>query len=424
MVIVTVVLCSMSGIAAITLLQTHPSPMTLIVGLVALIGLLTIQLAHITWRDELKRRKWGMPALVVQAVMVYGPYVWLGKGWVGGPYFLAGSALLTLPRRYAWWAFGAVLGTITAAQAVISPNHTVVDNFYRVVYYFGSILGLGLAVFALSRLADLVRELHDTRAELAQLAVNQERLRFARDLHDLLGYSLSAITLKSELVYRLADRQTARAKEELESVLELARQALADVRAVSSSYRQMSLSAECASARSMLTATDIRLIMNVTIDEGMSGAANTVLATVLREGITNVLRHSKAQHCSIEATVVRGEARLTISNDGVRAQPLRSAERGRKGTGIENLAQRLQVVGGSLEAGVRRDGWFQLAASVPLRLADDRTPKTADDGARTSALPTNAPKEPKEAKAAGAAVADTGHDQGAPRGDTADHTAA
>jgi two-component system, NarL family, sensor histidine kinase DesK len=412
---ITIVCVCMAGfsVAAINNLiyRNNTSPQALTVSACALAITLALQLCHLHWRAEFLRRRWGKPALLVQALMVYAPFWLVGNGWVGTPYFVSASALLTLTFPYDWIIFGALTLLQTAIQIFVAGKD-VVDLIYNTV----SVVCLGLAIFGLTRLADLVKELHETRAELAQLAVNQERLRFARDLHDLLGYSLSAITLKSELVYRLADRQTARAKEELESVLELSRQALADVRAVSSSYRQMSLSAECASARSMLAATDIKLVMTVMIDERMSGGANTVLATVLREGITNVLRHSKAQHCEIEATAGDGMARLTIVNDGVRAQQARPSQDAlRKGTGIENLAQRVQVLGGSLEAGVRPDGWFRLSASVPLTLADDNGARVPEDGGRTASSPERSP----DAGEVEAAVACLEKDQGA-----ADHTAA
>jgi hypothetical protein len=104
-----------------------------------------------------------------------------------------------------------------------------------------------------------------------------------------------------------------------------------------------------------------------------------VLATVLREGITNLLRHSKAQHCAIEAVVVDGKARLTIVNDGVGAQPEKGPKT-REGTGIQNLVQRVELLGGSLQAGVRQDGWFRLVAWVPLTSADDSGGERADNG--------------------------------------------
>ncbi|CAM5724203.1 hypothetical protein SALBM311S_00537 [Streptomyces alboniger] len=151
------------------------------------------------------------------------------------------------------------------------------------------------------------------------MAVAGERLRFARDLHDLLGFGLSAITLKSELTFRLVATRPERAREELVGILQISRQALADVRSVARGYREMSLDAEAASADDVLTAAEIEA--RIDLDCGpVSDRAGTVLATVIREGVTNVLRHSKAQHCVIEAGPASGPGgplvRLVVANDG------------------------------------------------------------------------------------------------------------
>ncbi|GGO89009.1 hypothetical protein GCM10012280_31150 [Wenjunlia tyrosinilytica] len=370
--IVLVVTIGFCTVAVFNLWRRDPS-LPVLIGAIACLTLLTaLQISLIAARTRPLRRRWGPYVLLAQTPLVYVPFIVADNGWVGMPGFLAGSALLVLRPVYAWTVFAIVSLSIGGVQLLLHSG--LLDT----IYFMISSVITSLMVYGLSRLSDLVREVHEARAELARLAVTQERLRFARDLHDLLGYSLSAITLKSELVYRLVDRHPARAKRELEQVLELARQALADVREVSTSYRQMSLGAECASARSVLSAADIHVDMAVSIQE-LNGAANTVLATVLREGITNVLRHSKAQRCEIRAASADGKACLTIVNDGVR-RPQHPSER--KGTGIDNLDQRLEILGGSLEAGVREDGRFQLVARVPVSFPDDRAATVAEDGSQ------------------------------------------
>ncbi len=372
MTIVAVMIIGSPIAAVFNLLQRQPSLPVAAAGTGTLLVLTALQLSHLAWHDHTARHRWGPPTFLAEIVLVYSPFLWVDNGWVGAPYFLAASALLVLPRRVAWPVFGLVSVSIPVIHRLLGAS------LYDATYYLVSTPALGLAVFGLTRLAGLVKELYETRAELARLAVTQERLRFARDLHDLLGYSLSAITLKSELVYRLADRHTARAKQELESVLVLSRQALADVRAVSSSYREMSLGAECTSARSILSAADIDVEIDVVTDE-MSGPVNTVLATVLREGVTNLLRHSKAQHCEIRAVVLDGTARLSIVNDGV-LPPVGDAQ-GRQGTGLENLAQRVKVLGGDLEAGLTEEGRFHLEAWVPLELCGEGSGPDSDGAA-------------------------------------------
>ncbi|GAA3036294.1 hypothetical protein GCM10020000_12370 [Streptomyces olivoverticillatus] len=221
----------------------------------------------------------------------------------------------------------------------------------------------GLVVYGLSLLSQVIRELHDTRSELARMAVAQERLRFARDLHDLLGYSLSSITLKSELIRRLIPTQPQQAVEEVAEVLTISRQSLADVRTVASGYREMSLEQEIASARSVLTAAEVDVRAEVTLHP-VSSEVDTVLATVLREAVTNVLRHSRADRCVI--TVARadhGRVRLSVVNDG--ADPAHRDASLDSGSGLGNLAARLQAVGGRLTFHHTDSCTFRLEAEAP-----------------------------------------------------------
>lgn len=183
-------------------------------------------------------------------------------------------------------------------------------------YVFISVTLAGLVIYGLTRLTDLVRELHDTRERLARMAVTQERLRFARDLHDLLGYSLSTVTLKGELVSRLIPVRPEQAAEETTSLLLVARQALADVRLVSRGYRDMSLCDEADSAAKVLVSAEVRVEVDMRV-ERLHPVVDTVLATALREGVTNILRHSKAEVCTIRATSGTETVLLTLVNDGV-----------------------------------------------------------------------------------------------------------
>lgn len=296
-------------------------------------------------------------ALALQACLVYGPLVQFREAWIGQPGFLAGSVLLVLPPRLAWTAFAVVVASMAATQAVFTD--ATIDIAYTTV----ATVITGLVVYGLSRLAALVSELQAARNELAQMAVAQERLRFSRDLHDLLGYSLSAITLKSELTHRLMTKDPARAQEELSEVLEISRGALADVRSVASGYRELSLDKESESARSVLLAADVEVRMDVDYGE-LPMRVRTVLATVLREGITNVLRHSKAEHCEITMRQEGGNVRIDIVNDGVPAETDRTGLRG--GSGIANLSARVAALNGQLTAGLDPDGRFRLHATAPV----------------------------------------------------------
>jgi two-component system sensor histidine kinase DesK len=206
----------------------------------------------------------------------------------------------------------------------------------------------------------IVRYVHAARGELVQLALVRERVRFARDLHDLLGYSLSAITLKAEVARRLVDGNPGRSRDEITELLDIARQALADVRAVSSGYRSISLSKEAAAVGSLLVTAGIGARVDISCGP-LDERVDTVLATVVRESVTNMLRHSAARSCSIEARHVGEVIRLRVLNDGVP----RGAVTGRHGGGLENLSARLAAVDGRLMVTIDKDGQFDVMAEVP-----------------------------------------------------------
>ncbi|GAA3234025.1 hypothetical protein GCM10020256_50590 [Streptomyces thermocoprophilus] len=265
-----------------------------------------------------------------------------------------------LPARLAWTLYG-LIGLSMVVPPVVD-HRPVIDA----VYLPQSTLLTGLVIYGLSRLSALIREVVAARGELARMAVTEERLRFARDLHDLLGFSLSAITLKSELIVRLIPTHPARAVEEVEDVLSISRQSLSDVRRVASGMREMSLEQEVTSAESVLRAADIEVSKKVTpVRAGRQ--ADTVLATVLREAVTNLLRHSRAGRCTIEVAEQGGRVRLSVCNDGV--DPAYHDPSPHSGSGLGNLRTRIETVGGTLHSEVTGAGTFLLVAEVPASTA-------------------------------------------------------
>lgn len=297
-------------------------------------------------------------SLGIQAVFTYLPFIALHELWGGMAGFVAGSCLLLLRRPLAWAFFGAVVASMYVFAEVTFHSAT------WIAYYVIATMLLGLIVYGMTRLSELVIELATMRGELARMAVSQERLRFARDLHDLLGYSLSSVTLKAELAYRLVPNHPDRARQELTEILGASRQALADVREVASSYRDMSLRAETAAAKRMLESAEIEVCMRVALPSELPADLDTALATTLREGVTNMLRHSKVQQCTMTVTERDGKVRLELANDGVVEQDGRGEPR--SGSGLGNLRSRLAGFGGTLSAGVGPDHRFRLVAEVPL----------------------------------------------------------
>ncbi|MEV4320027.1 histidine kinase [Actinocrispum sp. NPDC049592] len=359
LVVVTVFSC----IALLAFFRVLLTGVTFVTGALCTVYIVALLSLQILWTS---RRAAELPvwlryaALFAQACLVYLPLLQFKQSWVGLPGFLAGSALLVIPPPFGWITAGLVVVSMAFTQAA----YTGVPE--DVLYITLSTILTGLLVFGLTRLATLVTELHRAREELAKMAVARERLRFARDLHDLLGYNLSAITLKSELTHRLVIKHPARAREELVEILQISRQALADVRAVASGYREMSLDEECESAKSVLAAADVHVQMDISYRD-LPVRVSTVLATVLREGITNLLRHSKAEFCEISVRQRDGKVVIELVNDGVPTEPVDSRQdSGPGGSGIHNLSARVAELGGELTAELMADNRFRLYAVMPL----------------------------------------------------------
>ena len=200
-------------------------------------------------------------------------------------------------------------------------------------------------------------ELRKTQQQLAVAAVAAERERIGRDLHDILGHSLTAIAVKAGLARRLLDRDATAAAAEIADVERLAREALADVRATASGYRDVSLAAELAVAASVLRAAGIRPELPQAVDE-VDPAVRELFGYVAREAVTNVVRHSNAR----TATITVGSHWVEIRDDG--AHPTEPTA-GRAGLGLSGLAERVTARGGSLQVGPRPEGGFVVRAEVP-----------------------------------------------------------
>jgi two-component system sensor histidine kinase DesK len=220
---------------------------------------------------------------------------------------------------------------------------------------------LGLWATAFVRQVAAVAELKSAREELARLAVSEERMRFARDLHDLLGHSLSLITLKSELAGRLLPAAPEKAATEVHDIEDVAREALREVREAVAGYRRPTLEEELAGAGEMLEAAGISCRIENEVGV-LPNAVDAVLAWTVREGTTNVIRHSRAKYCRILLARESREVYAEITDDGQGAQ--RNNEE-TSGSGLSGLAERVSTFAGQVEAGSRPDGGFRLRVSLP-----------------------------------------------------------
>ncbi|MFI6298179.1 sensor histidine kinase [Nonomuraea sp. NPDC050790] len=298
---------------------------------------------------------WVLAALVL---VTYLPSLALGpKLWYVAAY-LPGAVLALVPGRVRWpIAAAAILGDLYFHATVTGWADNALDVAYGLVY----VVERALIVYALWRMARLADRIQAARIELARVEVARERLRFARDLHDLLGYGLSVVVLKAELAVRLLGRDPAAARRELADGLAAARQVLSDIDSVASGYSTIALADEVASARSVLAAAGVELSADVSARR-LPDPQDAVLATVLREAVTNVLRHSDARHGTLVLAVDGETAGLRLANDGVRAvvhEP---------GSGLGNLRERVEALGGELSI-ESAPGTFALAVVLPLEPA-------------------------------------------------------
>ncbi|MFF1447460.1 sensor histidine kinase [Streptomyces sp. NPDC058274] len=235
-------------------------------------------------------------------------------------------------------------------------------------------------------LLNAVYELDEARETRARLAVAEERLRFGRDLHDVMGRNLAVIALKSELAVQLAHRERPEAMDQMIEVQRIARDSQREVREVVRGYREADLGTELAGAQGVLTAAGIECEVSGSA-AGLPVQVQSALGWVVREATTNVLRHGDARHCAVSLRVADGRVVLTVENDGVpAAEPCPELEKGAgpgRGSGLVGLRERLGEVDGVLRAGpVGGDGRYRLTADVPLpvtrsALAEDASPAPA-----------------------------------------------
>jgi two-component system sensor histidine kinase DesK len=329
------------------------------------------------------------------------------------------SVLLVLVMFGLWTAMVAGIGSgglysisfLVAAVAVVTPpRFTAPACLLTCVVGLGtgwllgqppdwdsvfSIIAIGLAMIAMFALIHANSELRGAREELARMAVAADRERMARDLHDVLGHSLTTITVKAGLARRLLERgEDERAAVEVTDVERLGRQALADVRATVSANRVTSLAKELVGAREALRAAEITADLPRAVDD-VPEQLQQAFAYVVREGVTNTIRHSGASTCTIRLTATSVE----VLDDGVGAPADTVA-----GNGLDGLSARLAAVGGWIEAGPRPAGGYRLRAEVaPARrrvrksagIPEGVAPKAPGHSSSATAFPEGAaPKAP------------------------------
>lgn len=284
-----------------------------------------------------------------------------GTPWLVLFVYVSVSVGATLPMRTARWLIPAVTAVLVAIGLTGDHPREIITALV-----FPALLG-GFAMSGVRQMIRTTIQLREARATVAQLAANEERLRLARDLHDLLGHSLSLITLKSELAGRMLPDHPEQAAAQVADIEQVSRQALVDVRSAVTGYRRPTLPGELAGARTALAAAGITAGIPAEAPEDLPEKAEEVLAWALREAVTNVVRHSGADRCTVtlapRQTLDGRVLELTVADNG------RGAAGTTRGNGLTGMTERLASVDGTLttRATEPRSGkGFTTVLSVPL----------------------------------------------------------
>jgi two-component system, NarL family, sensor histidine kinase DesK len=318
---------------------------------------------------------WALDALggAVFLVLFFGMF-WLRKPWSW--YCLAGIAILGL--LFAPINGGAATFFIYAAGFAPFLTDTEIDavkviavvvaaacletwllhlSWWFLLYAggFAAVLGTGNIFFAQRNRANL--KLRMAKEEIEHLAKVAERERIARDLHDVLGHTLTAIVVKSELAEKLMDRYPERAKQDIQDIQKTAREALAEVRNTIRGYRADTLDAEFKQATDILKTAGLS-VKSETADVSLSPAQESIVALIVREAVTNVVRHAHARTCQLRMAPMNGSCVLEIQDDGRGGLSI-------EGNGLRGMRERVEALGGTLvrqtEAGTKLTIQFPLA---------------------------------------------------------------
>jgi two-component system, NarL family, sensor histidine kinase DesK len=254
-------------------------------------------------------------------------------------FFIFASAMLPFSVKTQTAAFlGLAIVAIVGAIEGLLLHLNGWTLFYAAV--FPMIIGAGNTVFAERNRMN--RKLRKANEEIEHLAKVAERERIARDLHDVLGHTLSVITLKSELAGKLIDRDPQRAAREIREVEETSRQALSDVRDAIRGYRSQGLLAELARAKSTLETAGLTVECDAAASVNIPAMQESILSLAVREAVTNIVRHAHARTCRMRLEQQNGSCRLQISDDGRGCN-------GNEGNGLRGMRERVEMVGGTLQ---------------------------------------------------------------------------
>ncbi|MFJ6651796.1 sensor histidine kinase [Microbacterium sp. NPDC091313] len=313
-------------------------------AIVVVFGAAFLVAAPVAWTLSIRGRLLVCAGLLA---LSFALLPWLG-GDVVGTWTYVGVivGMSVLPWRVTWIAIA-----LLAALALVSEIAQAGEWTEGVLFFPAIVLSISMMMAAFARTLASANQLQATQEQMALLAAERERDRVARDIHDILGHTLTVLTVKAELAGRLVEADPARAVAEIGEVESLARGALADVRATVAGFRGVTVSGEIAAARAALAAAGIAADLPGTT-EAVPGERRELAGWVVREGVTNVIRHSGATRCRVGLDA-RG---VEVCDDG--AGPRSSAE---TSTGLTGLRERAEASGARLSLGRSDLGGFRLA---------------------------------------------------------------
>lgn len=345
----------------------HIGPLKLTLGVFCLCAVVVLQTLPQT-----------RAVFVAQSLLIVLPIFFVSLLWDRVVSFFSGSILLRVRPPFSWAIVGLVLAVHFALLRHEQPSGLAND-----LRSIGGHVMLMWLVYSLGNLTELAVVLERARHDLAENAVRRERTRIAADLHDVLGYSLSAVALKGELAERLLDTAPERARTQLRSLFPMVERATAELDAIVVDRVELTLRAEIDAACRLLQSAGVETKVDVE-QLRLAPEVDTALAAVLRETVTNILRHSQARKCEITISEIEGAVRLRVLNDGAAHDPQNQPDaEGRpdiaempvggtaRGSGLASLAQR---TGGRLTAGRRCGDQFEVIAefrSDPVGLGRD-----------------------------------------------------
>jgi two-component system sensor histidine kinase DesK len=332
----------------------------LVLPIAAAIGALQLWHSFAAARNEQPE---GWPwTLVVLTALVYAPMWWFTWNWAAMQNFVVASSAMHLRGRAAVVGVaGPVLGTALVVFHWAEPGPADLTWAATAIslYWLVTLTLLPALLYGTARLVRALDELYATRVELAQVAVSGERSRLSRDLHDLVGQSLTAVSLKGDLALALLTTDPGAAEAEIRGLTAIARDALRDTLTVTRGGHIVSLGAEVDRAALLLEAAGIDAHIDMSV-HGVPAPVDEALAWAAREGVTNLLRHSRARQCWITAARHDDVVRLEIVNDGSHG-----VDDDHLGRGLIGVTERARALRGAASAELVDGGRFVLRVEVP-----------------------------------------------------------